>query len=346
MEERLMFASDYMEGAHPAIMERLMETNIQSTPGYGTDEYSENARELIRKACGCPDALVYFLIGGTQTNATVIDSVLHRYEGVLAADTGHVAVHEAGAIEFTGHKVLTIQGTAGKISAADVKKYVDDYYADDSYEHMVKPGMVYISQPTEYGTMYSLEELTALSEVCHSAEIPLYVDGARLAYALACPSNDVTLKDLARLADVFYIGGTKCGCLFGEAVVVPDPELIPHFFSLIKQHGALLAKGRLSGIQFETLFKDGLYEKLGEPAIKAAEKIRAVLKDNGYKFYLENPTNQILIVLENKRVEELKKDVELGFWEKYDDSHTVMRIATSWATTDEKTEKLIELLKI
>ena len=232
-ESRLYFASDYMEGAHPAIIQKLIETNLEKTVGYGLDPYTEDAKEKIRKACGAPDAEVFLLVGGTQTNATVIDALLKSYQGVVAAKTGHIATHESGAIEFGGHKVLTLPEKDGKISAVQIEKLVKDFYDDANYEHMVMPGMVYISQPTEYGTLYSKEELTTISKVCRKNHLPLYVDGARLAYALASQENDVTLADLAALCDVFYIGGTKCGALFGEAVVIPHKGLIPHFFTII-----------------------------------------------------------------------------------------------------------------
>lgn len=343
-DSKLTFASDYMEGAHPLIMQRLMETNLLQTAGYGCDEFSESARDRIREACKCPGAEIFFLIGGTQTNATVIDGVLRSYEGVIAANSGHVSVHEAGAIEFGGHKVLTIPGRFGKLTAAQLRQYMTDFENAGNRDHMVQPGMVYISQPTEYGTLYSLKELTEISEVCHSFGLPLYVDGARLAYALACPDNDVTLPDLARLCDVFYIGGTKCGCLFGEAVVIPDPKLIPHFFTIIKQHGALLAKGRLLGIQFDTLFTDGLYSRIGEPAIRAAERIRGILKSHGFRLAFDAPTNQIFVILENETMARLAQDLEFSFWEKYDENHTVVRLATSWATTDGQVARLGELL--
>ena len=343
-QHKVFFTSDYMEGAHPAIIQRLVQTNMEQTTGYGTDEYCERARSRIRHACNCPDAAVHFLVGGTQTNATVIDAFLHQYEGVIAAETGHVAVHEAGAIEFGGHKVLPLACDKGKITAATVKQYLQDFYADGNYEHMVHPGMVYISQPTEYGTLYTKQEMTAISAVCREYHIPLYVDGARLAYALACKENDVTLADLAQLCDVFYIGGTKCGALFGEAVVIPDPKRSPHFFTIMKQHGALLAKGRLLGIQFETLFTDDLYLQIGENAIRAADTIRAFLSSHGYEHYFTAPTNQIFIVLENTCYAALSKKIAFGFWEKKDDSHTVVRIATDWATTPENVEKLLQAL--
>lgn len=341
---RLYFASDYMEGAHPAIMQKLVETNLEKTVGYGLDPYTESAKEKIRTACNAPDADIFLLVGGTQTNATMIDALLKSYQGVVAAETGHIATHESGAIEFGGHKVLTLPQKDGKIRAAQIEKMVKDFYDDANYEHMVMPGMVYISQPTEYGTLYSKEELTEISKVCRANHLPLYVDGARLAYALASPENDVTLSDLAELCDAFYIGGTKCGALFGEAVVIPQKGLIPHFFTIIKQHGALLAKGRIAGIQFDELFTDRLYERIGKPAIDAAEQIKEALKKFGYKLALDTPTNQIFCIVSNEVMKKIAQDVEFGFWEKYDETHSVIRFATSWATTMEDTQKLIRLL--
>ena len=341
---RLYFASDYMEGAHPAIMQKLVETNLEKTVGYGLDPYTESAKEKIRTACNAPDADIFLLVGGTQTNATVIDALLKSYQGVVATETGHIATHESGAIEFGGHKVLTLPQKDGKIRAAQIEKMVKDFYDDANYEHMVIPGMVYISQPTEYGTLYSKEELTEISKVCRANHLPLYVDGARLAYALVSPENDVTLSDLAELCDAFYIGGTKCGALFGEAVVIPQKGLIPHFFTIIKQHGALLAKGRIAGIQFDELFTDGFYERIGKPAIDAAEQIKEALKKFGYKLALDTPTNQIFCIVSNEVMKKIAQDVEFGFWEKYDETHSVIRFATSWATTMEDTQKLIRLL--
>ncbi|MCR5668663.1 MAG: low specificity L-threonine aldolase [Lachnospiraceae bacterium] len=344
MKERLFFASDYLEGAHPNIINRMVETNLCHTVGYGEDEISESARERIRKACECPGADVHFLVGGTQTNATVIDAVLKLYQGVIAADSGHIAVHEAGAVEFTGHKVLPLKSELGKIKAEDVEKYLRDFYEDPSYTHMVNPGMVYISQPTEYGTLYSKAELEALSRVCQEYKMPLYVDGARLAYALASPENNVTLADLARLTDVFYIGGTKCGALLGEAVVVPNPELIPHFFTIIKQHGALLAKGRLLGIQFDELFKDDLYLTIGKSAVNYANEIKHALKQDGYRLYFDSPTNQVFFLLEKSKVDDLAKKVEFSNFERYDDEYIVARYCTSWATTREDVDVLLEII--
>ena len=345
MTQRLFFACDYMEGAHPDIMQRLMETNLVKTAGYGLDEYCDSAKEKIRAACGAPDAEVHFLVGGTQTNATVIDALLKSYQGVVAAETGHISTHEAGAIEFGGHKIMTLPHNNGKINAAHVRAMLEGYYNDGNHDHMVMPGMIYVSHPTEYGTLYSRAELEAISSVCREYHIPLYLDGARLAYALTCPQNDITLADLASLCDVFYIGGTKCGALFGEAVVIPRPGLIPHFFTIIKQHGALLAKGRLLGIQFDALFTDGLYAHIGDIAIKAADRIRYALAENGYQLCFDSPTNQVFCILEDSVMEKLAEHAEFSFWEKYDDTHTVIRFATSWATSMEDTDKLCSLLK-
>ncbi len=369
---KLFFASDYMEGAHPLILQRLMETNLVHSAGYGTDEYSESARALIRTACNAPDAEIYFLVGGTQANATVIKSALRPYQGVIAAETGHVSTHEAGAIEAGGHKVITLPHRNGKLNADSIERCIQGYWDDANHEHMVMPGLVYISQPTEFGTLYSLEELTKISEICHRCNVPLYVDGARLAYALACPKNDVTLPDLARLCDAFYIGGTKCGALFGEAVVLPRHDFIPHFFTLIKQNGALLAKGRIAGIQFETLFTEVsagsgkvsaegvsaavssgetssdetclLYEMVGQNAIAAADRIRAALVQKGYEISFECPTNQLFITVDDTQKERLEALLELSFWEKRPDGRTVLRICTSWATDQKDVDRLIEIL--
>ena len=344
MDRHLYFSSDYMEGAHPSILQRLTETNLEHTPGYGLDSYCDSAKARIREACCAPDADVFFLVGGTQTNATVIDALLRGYQGVVCAQTGHISTHEAGAIEFGGHKVLTLPHHDGKITAEQIGALLDDYINDANHEHMVMPGMVYISHPTEYGTLYTLEELTQISALCRLHQIPLYLDGARLAYALACPQNDLSLADLARLCDVFYIGGTKCGALFGEAVVIPKAGTIPHFFTTIKQHGALLAKGRMLGIQFDELFTDHLYERIGVPAINAADRIRQILSQKGYQLCFNSPTNQVFFVIEDTAMAELSRYVDFGFWEKYDETHTIIRFATSWATQQEDVEALERVL--
>ena len=341
----LYFASDYQEGAHPAVMARLLETNLEQSPGYGTDEYSDAARRKIRAACACPEAAVHFLTGGTQANAVVIGALLRTHQGVIAAESGHINGHEAGAVEHGGHKLLTLPHREGKLSADAIRALCEGYRCDASREYVVMPGMVYLSQPTELGTLYSLKELTAIHEVCREYGIPLYVDGARLAYALACGENDVSLPDLARLCDVFYIGGTKCGALFGEAVVIPDAGLLPYFTTVVKQHGALLAKGRLLGVQFDALFTDGLYEKLGIPALRAAGRLRAALREMGVPLRFDAPANQLFPVLKTGAVERLEEKVVFHRWERLEEEHTVIRLVTSWATDPADTEALIAALR-
>ena len=338
------FDTDYMEGAHPDVMRRLLETNLEQTVGYGSDPYTQRAKDLIRKACGVPEAGVHFLVGGTQTNSTVIDGLLRQHEGVIAAETAHINVHELGAIEATGHKVLTLPQHNGKLEAEEVEKYITDFYRDETYEHMVAPGMVYISHPTELGTLYSLDELEKLSAVCRRANIPLYMDGARLGYGLAAENTEVTLTDIARLCDVFYIGGTKVGALFGEAVVAPDPKRLPHFFPLIKQHGALLAKGRLLGIQFETLFTDHLYERMGKHAVRLALKLKEAFKSKGYKLQLDSPTNQQFVCLPNETIDRLLQHATFELWGPRGEKETVVRFVTSWATREEDVDAFIRLL--
>lgn len=339
----LHFDSDYMRGAHPAIMERLMATNMEQTPGYGTDKYSAAAREKIRAACAKPDAEVYLLVGGTQTNATVIDGILKRHEGVIAASTGHINVHESGAIEATGHKVIALPSHSGKLDADEVDIYIKDFYADESYEHMVAPGMVYISYPTELGTLYSTEELQRISHVCRTHGIPLFLDGARLGYGLAA-NPEITLPDIANLCDVFYIGGTKVGALFGEAVVVTKPRLLPHFIPLIKQHGALLAKGRLLGVQFETLFTDNLYTTLAANAITTAMALRRGFIDKGYKPCIDSPTNQQFFVLPNHVIDRLLQHCTFELWGRRGERESMVRFVTDWGTDPADVDKLIHLL--
>mgnify|MGYP002858436886 CR=1 FL=1 len=339
----LWFSCDYSEGCHPKVLQALSDTNLVSTPGYGEDEYCERAKMKIKDYINCPEADIYFLVGGTQTNQTVIDSMLSNYDGVVAADTGHVAVHEAGAIEHSGHKVITLPNHNGKLDAAELRQMLIDFYADGSCEHMVNPGMVYISYPTEYGTLYSKEELEAISSICNEYELPLFIDGARLAYGLAA-SKDITIEDIARLSDVFYIGGTKVGALFGEAVVFTKGNTPKHMVTQIKQHGALLAKGRLLGVQFDALFTDDLYLEMGRRAVDCASMIKEALREKGYQLYMGNPTNQIFIVMDNERLKDFGEKVVYGFWERYDDKHTVIRIATSWATTKDSVETLISIL--
>ena len=340
----IYFDSDYMAGAHPKVMERLLETNHLNTIGYGCDKYTKHAAELIRNACGQPNARVYFLVGGTQTNATVIDGLLSRHQGVVAAESAHINVHEAGAIEATGHKILTLPQYEGKVLASDLKEYIDNFYSDDTYEHMVAPGMLYISFPTEYGTTYSYEELTKLSEICHNANIPLYIDGARLAYGLAAKGNNVTLKDIAQLSDVFYIGGTKVGALFGEAVVITNPTLLKNFFPLIKQHGALLAKGRLLGVQFEALFENNLYEEIGLQTVEKALRIRNLFSSKGYKIVVDSTTNQQFIRLPNQIIDKLKENISFELWGPRGKTETVVRFVTGWATSHTDIDTLASIL--
>ena len=341
---RPSFLSDYMEGAHPALLEALTAANLEKAPGYGEDPYCCEARDLIRRACAAPDAAVHFLVGGTQTNAAVIHALLRSWQGVVSARTGHIAVHGAGAVELNGHKVLTLPHFDGKIAPQDLREYLCAFRADGNREHMVEPGMVYISHPTEYGALYSRAELAALHVVCREFSLPLYLDGARLAYALASPENDVTLADLAALCDAFYIGGTKCGALLGEALVIPDPALLPRFFTVMKQHGAVLAKGRVLGLQFAALFRDGLYERIGAPAIAAADRIRPALKEKGYRLIHVNPTNQIFVVLESGPMAALAEKVDFSFFEAYDRDRAVIRFCTSWATSPAEIDALIAAL--
>ncbi len=342
--ERLSFECDYNEGAHERILEALAKSNREHLPGYGADIYCERAKEKIRLACDAPDADVYFLVGGTQTNKTVIDALLVNYQGVVSAATGHIAAHEAGAIEATGHKVLAIPHREGKLEAKTVEAYLENFYADESHDHMVFPGMVYISHPTEYGTLYSKAELSALSEVCRRYDLPLFLDGARLGYGLVSQGADVTLKDLAALCDVFYIGGTKVGALCGEAVVFSRGTAPRQFMTIVKQNGALMAKGRLLGIQFDTLFEDDLYFEISRHAVALADRLRQGFAEKGYEFYYETVTNQIFVILDDAQKKRLGELVTFSFWERLGDGRTVVRFATSWATDAADVEKLIELL--
>lgn len=340
----IYFESDYTEGAHPKILERLIETNMIQASGYGHDEFCESAKNKIRKTINCPNAQIQFITGGTQTNQIVIDTMLKPFEGVISAQSGHVNSHEAGAIEYTGHKVIPIPQHEGKIDGTELNDYLETFFSDGNNEHMVFPGMVYISHPTEYGTLYTKDELTKISSVCRKNNMPLFMDGARLGYGVMAKSTDLSLEDIAELCDVFYIGGTKCGALCGEAVVFTKNNMPSHFENLVKKHGALLAKGRLLGVQFDALFTDNLYLEISKNAIDTAEALKKALKEKGYRFLLDSPTNQQFVILENKFMEELKKSVKFNFWEKYDNDHTVVRFATSWSTKMENVEKLINLL--
>ncbi len=339
----LVFENDYSEGCHPRILERLMQTNFDKQVGYGFDDYCAAAKEKIAAACG-QAVDVWFLSGGTQTNRIVISNLIDAYQSVVAADTGHINVHEAAAIESAGRKVQLLPNVDGKLQACDLKRMLVDFYADDHHEHCPFPGMVYLSHPTEYGTLYTKAELTALAQVCRDYHLPLFLDGARLGYALACPESDLTLPEIARLCDVFYIGGTKVGALCGEALVFTKNNTPSHFLARVKQQGALLAKGRLLGVQFDTLFSDGLYEKLGAHAIAMAAKLRSVFEKKGYEFHLNSPTNQLFVVLDNEKMEQLREQVRFSFWEKKDETRSVVRFATSWATRESDIDQLEILL--
>ncbi len=340
----LSFENDYSEGALPAILRKLSETNLENSAGYGADPWSESARRKIREACECPGADVYFLAGGTQTNRIAADTVAQPFSGVISAESGHISVHEAGAIESTGRKVLTMPGKEGKIDSDSLRSWIRSFYADANHEHMVLPGMVYISHPTELGTLYSKKELQALRSVCSEAGIPLYLDGARLGYALGCSGNDLSLPDIAALTDVFYIGGTKVGVLIGEALVFPNGAPA-HFITRIKRQGALLAKGRLAGIQFDVLFSEGLYLSAGRRAVEQADKIRRALEEWGVSQVIDSPTNQIFLEMDDEKLMRLRRSVRVSFWEKRSGSRTVIRLATSWATTDAQIDELLPLLK-
>ena len=339
----ILFRCDYAEGAHPEILKRLSETNFEQLDGYGYDPYTQSAKRKILEACNCPDGEVHLLVGGTQTNATVIAALLRDYEGAVAVQTAHINVHEAGAVEYTGHKVMTLPQHHGKMNPAELEALLAACDADVNKDHMVWPGLVYISLSTEYGTIYSRAELAELHAIAGRFGLPLFIDGARLGYALASPAIDYTLADLKDLCDVFYIGGTKVGALCGEAVVFTK-KAPKHFFTTIKQHGALLAKGRLLGVQFDTLFTDNLYGRIAANAIDRAQEMIAVLKEKGIPFFLETPTNQQFVILENGYMEALAAKVGFDIWEPYDATHTVVRFATSWATTPENIAQLRELL--
>lgn len=344
----IYFNSDYLEGAHSAIMARLAETNMMQTIGYSEDEICASAREKIKAACQAPDADVHFLVGGTQTNTTVIASILRPWQGVLSAVSGHINCHETGAIESTGHKVITLPTDDGKITAQQIADYVEWHKNDESTEHIVQPGMVYISQPTETGMLYSKAELTAVYDICRAYGLPLFIDGARLGYGLVCDSNDVTLPELARLCDVFYIGGTKVGALFGEAVVIMNPALKKDFRFMMKQRGGMLAKGRLLGLQFDTLFTDDLYFKISRHANEMAKKIHAIFEDNGYPFFFNSPTNQQYPIMSDAELAVLGKEFGYEYWERVDETHSAIRFAASWATTEENVAALrkgVEALK-
>ena len=340
----IRFDCDYNNGCHPKILEALAAGNDEQHPGYGEDAHCARARELIKEACAAPGADVHFLVGGTQTNAVVIAAALRPWEGVLSAESGHIAAHETGAVEAGGHKVLTLPQRDGKLDADTLRTAVAALRADPNAEHIIQPGLVYISQPTEYGGLYSLDELSAISAVCRETGLPLFLDGARLGYALAAGA-DLTLPDYARLCDVFYIGGTKLGCLCGEAVVITNDALKPGFRNLMKQRGALLAKGRLLGVQFETMFTGGLYLECGKTAIAAAARIRAALTEAGLPLAFDSPTNQLFVELTRAQQAALEADFVLGHWDTTGGETDVLRICTSWATTDAQTDALIAAIR-
>ena len=340
----ISFECDYNNGAHPLVLQNLVKHNDCKPTPYGFDAYSERAKGRIREACGMPDAQIFFLTGGTQTNATTIDSMLYQYEGVICVSSGHINVHEAGAVEFTEHKIITLPEEQGKMSARVLDKYLDDFMHDGNNAHSVYPGLVYITFPTELGTLYTAQELTELYDICQHYHIPLYVDGARLGYGLMADGCDITLPFLARHCDVFYIGGTKVGALCGEAVVFTNRQAHKHFFSIQKQHGAVIAKGALIGLQFDALFTDNLYFRLSRHGIDQAMKMRRMFEEKGYEFWLQSPTNQQFIILPNDVVERLQQEVEFTHWGKADIHHTICRFVTSWATTDEELDALARLL--
>lgn len=337
----ILFDCDYNEGAHPKLMERLMQTNLEQTVGYGEDAYCAAAADKIRKACGDEGLAVHFLVGGTQTNMTVIDAALRSHQGALCAVTGHINVHETGAVESCGHKVLPLPGEDGKLTAAQVEETYLAHKNSDSFEHMVQPKLVYISNPTELGTIYSRHELESLYAVCQKYSLYLFMDGARLGYGLAAPDNDLTLAEIAKNTDVFYIGGTKVGALFGEAVVIRNDALKEDFRYIIKQKGGMLAKGRLLGVQFDALFTDNLYMELAAHAIALAEKLRGVFEGKGYGFVAPNHTNQIFVVMPDAHLEQLKAEFGFCYDHRADGEHSVVRFCTSWATKEENVDALI-----
>ena len=341
----IYFNNDYSEGCHPKLLQALIDTNMEQTSGYGMDPHCFRAAELIKKACGREDLDVHFLVGGTQTNMTVIDAALRPHQGVICAESGHIHVHETGAVEATGHKVLAIPGKDGKLAAQQIRSATLAQRLDDAAEHIVQPKMVYISHPTELGTLYSLAELTEISSVCRELGLYLFLDGARLGYGLTAADADVTLTDLAALCDVFYIGGTKVGALFGEAVVFSNPVISEDFRYMVKQHGGMLAKGRLLGVQFEALFEDDLYFKIAKRANEHADEIRSTLRQLGYSFLVETTANQIFPILPDTLLDQLQKSFTFSNQERIDDTSRAVRFCTSWATTSEQIAALCEELK-
>lgn len=338
----IYFNNDYAEGAHPRVMNSLFWTNLEQSEGYGEDDYCKKARELIRKECCTPNAGVEFLVGGTQVNLTVIDAVLHSYQGVLCAESGHINVHETGAIEACGHKVLALPAQNGKITSFQIEEYCLEHWKDEAHEHMVQPGMVYISYPTELGTLYSKKELEEISTICKKWKLLLFLDGARLGYGLMSPENDVTLADIANLTDVFYIGGTKVGALFGEAVVITSEKIAKDFRYIMKQKGGLLAKGRTLGVQFLELFKDGLYFELGKHAIEMAMLLKEGLINKKYQLFIDSPTNQQFVIMDEEKLKQIREKYQVTYFQKYNENSAVVRLCTNWATKRENIEKLLE----
>ncbi len=336
----LSFESDYNNGAHPKVLEKLVDTNELQSLTYGFDEWSESARNKIRSAAEAPDADIYFLSGGTQTNMTVIDGCLQSYEAVIALETGHVSIHEASAIEFTGHKVIALPHHNGKMKTDDLNKYMEWFINDQSREHLAQPGMVYITYPTELGTVYTKSEIEEIYNICKRYALKLFIDGARLGYGLMVEGSEITLPWLSKHCDVFYIGGTKVGALCGEAVVFPHGNAPKHFFNIIKRHGALSAKGRTIGVQFDALFTDNLYFSIAKHAITMAMRLRKTLQSKGYKFFIDSPSNQQFVVIADDKVKQLGDKVEFTIWEPYDDHSKVCRFVTSWATTEEQMAEL------
>jgi len=337
----IRFNCDYQEGAHPRILQKMMDVNYVQSPGYGEDDFCEEARAIIREKCKAPKADVHFLVGGTQTNFTFLCAAMRPHEGVIGTETAHIATHESGSVEATGHKVIALPGKDGKLSAGQVSEYCRLHFADESHEHIVMPKVVYISNPTELGTIYSRNELLALRGVCDQWNLYLYMDGARLGYGLASPENDLDLPFLAEVCDAFYIGGTKQGALFGEALVILRDELKPDFRYIIKQKGAMLAKGRLLGIQFAELLRDDLYMELSKHAIDQAMKLKAALEEKGYPFLMKSPTNQQFPILPDAHLDVLKKKYSYSYMERVDAAHSAVRFCTSWCTRPEHVDELI-----
>ena len=340
----LSFESDYILGAHEKVLEALLKTNSEMLSGYGNDIHTENAKKLIKKACNAPDSDVFFLTGGTQANKTVIATMLKPFEGVIAPKTGHISLHEVGAIEYTGHKVIEIAGENGKLSAPKVEEYLKTFYGDENNNMMVVPGMIYVSHPTEYGTLYTKSELSALRAVADKYGMTLFLDGARLGYGLMSRETDLSLPDIAELCHVFYIGGTKVGALCGEAIVFSKGYTPERFHSLTKQHGAMLAKGRLLGVQFEALFTDDLYFEISKNAIDRAEELKELFKSRGYEFLIDSPTNQQFIILTDEQMKKISEKCRFCFWERVDDNRCAVRFATSFATTKEDILALSEII--